>query len=73
MSPAGSTTPARRRGPAGYQTRECGLCEGSGTVLVCGNGPHDKPEGVICARCEGKGRARVFVYGTYDTPSKEAA
>lgn len=73
---ASATTPARRRGPAGYETRECGLCEGSGVVMECGNGPHDRPERRTCSRCEGRGEARVFVYSTYNTyssPAKDAA
>lgn len=76
MSPARSTTPARRRGPAGYETRECALCEGSGIVMTCGNGPHDRPERLTCSRCEGRGEARVFLYGTYgarNLPAREAA
>lgn len=68
-----ATTEARRRGPAGYETRECALCEGSGTVMVCGNGPRDRPESLTCPRCEGRGEARVFVYGIYGSPASRAA
>ena len=48
----------------GYETRGCTGCGGVGIITECGNGPHDRPETVTCAKCEGVGEASVFVYGT---------
>lgn len=75
MSPVSGPRPARRRGPAGYETRQCGLCEGRGVLMECGDGPQDRPWRSTCSRCEGRGKARVFVYGARDacgSPMKEA-
>lgn len=75
MSLVSGPRPARRTSTAGYETRQCGPCEGSGVVMECGDGPQDRPRRSTCSRCEGRGKARVFVYGARvacGSPMKEA-
>lgn len=48
--------------PVAYELRTCPECEGDGSRLEIGDGPHDRPYLTTCTRCAGLGEAHVYLY-----------